>query len=262
MVNYVLLSANVIVTMKLKFAAQLERMQMAVQSNQPVNQKEQTCTMKSVLASVSNHANIMKFHVNNLMIQIMAVLTQITVRLNKLITLGSSVTCNNANLSVTIPNNFVKVISDMTAAKKMIFAYQNNLMILLQTACAQELVQLNARTGKSNVTEQLITTVIFTRAAKVKMFATRRLKMSMECSVLENLILMVALTLAHPKKSCVRPKKDLLGAKRQPRVKTEQPMIKENIAQTPLTAQLFAHQTTSIAQEELMKMDARTPTFV
>ena len=42
MVNYVLLSANVIVTMKLKFAAQLERMPMDVQSNQPVNQKEQT----------------------------------------------------------------------------------------------------------------------------------------------------------------------------------------------------------------------------
>jgi len=262
MVNYVLLSANVIVTMKLKFAAQLERMQMAVQSNQLVNQKEQTCTMKSVLASVSNHANIMKFHANNLMIQIMAVLTQITVRLSKLITLENSVTCNNANLSVIIPNTFVKVTSDMMAAKKTIFAYQNSLMISLQTVCAQELVQLNARTGKSNVMEQLITTVIFTRVARVKMFVTPRPKMSMECSVLESLIPMVALTLVHPKKSCVRPKKDLLGVKKQPHVKIEQPMIKENIAQTPLTAQLFAHQTTSIAQEELMKMDARTQTFV
>ena len=97
MVNYVLLSANVIVTMKLKFAAQLERMQMAVQSNQPVNQKEQTCTMKSVQASVWNHANIMKFHVNNQMTQIMGVLTQITVRLSKLIILENSVTFNNAN---------------------------------------------------------------------------------------------------------------------------------------------------------------------
>merc|ERR1711944_27134 len=33
-----------------------ERTQMAAQSNQLVNQKAQTCTMKSVLASVSNHA--------------------------------------------------------------------------------------------------------------------------------------------------------------------------------------------------------------
>jgi len=262
MVNYVLLSANVIVTMKLKFAAQLERMQMVAQSNQLVNQKAQTCTMKSVLASVSNHANIMKFHANNLMIQIMAVLTQITVRLSKLITLENSVTCNNANLSVIIPNTFVKVTSDMMAAKKTIFAYQNNLMISPQTVCAQELVQLNARTGKSNVMEQLITTVIFTRAAKVKMFATPRLKMSTECSVLENLIPMVALILAHLKKSCVQPRKDLLGAKKQPHVKTEQPMMKENIAQTPLTAQLFAHQIMSIAQEELTKMDARTLIFV
>jgi len=262
MVNYVLLSANVIVTMKLKFAAQLERMQMVAQSNQLVNQKAQTCTMKSVLASVSNHANIMKFHANNLMIQIMAVLTQITVRLSKLITLENSVTCNNANLSVIIPNTFVKVTSDMMAAKKTIFAYQNNLMISPQTVCAQELVQLNARTGKSNVTEQLITTVIFTRVARVKMFATPRLKMLMESFVLESLIPMVALTLVHPKKSCVPPKKDLLGAKRHKRAKTEQPMIKENIAQIPLTAQPFAHQTTSIAQEELMKKDARTLTFV
>jgi len=262
MVNYVLLSANVIVTMKLKFAAQLERMQMAAQSNQPVNQKEQTCTMKSVQASVWNHANIMKFHANNLMIQIMAVLTQITARLSKLITLENSVTCNNANLSVIIPNTFVKVTSDMMAAKKTIFAYQNNLMISLQTVCAQELVQLNARTGKSSVTEQLITTVIFTRVARVKMFATPRLKMLTESFVLENLILMVALTLAHPKKSYVLPKKALLGARRPKHVKTEQPMIKENIAQIPLTAQPFAHQTTSIAQEELMKKDARTQTFV
>merc|ERR1712136_717393 len=226
--------------MKLRFAVQLERMQMVAQSNQLVNQKAQTCTMKYVLASVSNHANIMKFHANNPMIQIMAVLIQITVRLSKLITLENSVTCNNANLSVIIPNIFVKVTSDMMAAKKTIFVYQNNLMISLQTVCAQELVPLNARTGKSNVTEQLITMVIFTRVARVKMFATPRLKMSMEFSVLENLIPMVVLTLAHPKKSCVRPKKDLLGAKRQPRVKTEQPMIKENIAQTLLTVQLFA----------------------
>merc|ERR1719347_686245 len=144
----------------------------------------------------------------------------------------------------------------------MIFAYQNNLMISLQTVCAQELVQLNAKTGKSNVMEQLITTVIFTRVARVKMFATPRLKMSTEFSVLANLIPMVVLTLAHPKKYCARPRKDLLGAKRQPRVKTEQPMIKENIAQTLLTAQPFAHQTMSIAQEELMKMDARTQIFV
>merc|ERR1712136_406840 len=138
----------------------------------------------------------------------------------------------------------------------------SNLMILLQTVCAQELVQLNARTGKSNVMEQLITTVTFTRDAKVKMFATPRLKMSTECSVLENLIPMVALILAHLKKSCVQPRKDLLGAKKQPHVKTEQPMMKENIAQTPLTAQLFAHQIMSIAQEELTKMDARTLIFV
>ena len=103
---------------------------------------------------------------------------------------------------------------------------------------------------------------IFTRDAKDKMFATPKLKMSMECSALENLTPMVALILAHPKKSCVLPRKDLLGAKKQLRVKTEQPMIKENIAQTLLTAQLFAHQTMSIAQEDLMKMDARTQIFV
>merc|ERR1712135_113146 len=157
----------------------------------------------------------MKSLANNLMIQIMVVLIQITVRLSKLITLGNSVTSSNASLSVIIPNIFVKVTSDMMAAKKTIFAYQNNLMISLQMVCAQELVQLNAKTGKSNVMEQLITTVIFTRVARVKMFATPRLKMSTECSVLENLIPMVALILAHRKKSCVQPRKDLLGAKKQ-----------------------------------------------
>ena len=209
MVNCVLLSANVIVTMKPKFVAQLERMQMAAQSNQLVNQKEQTCTMKSVLASVLNHANIMKFPANNLMIQIMAVPTQIIARLSKLITQENSVTCNNANLSVIIPNTFVKVTSDMMAAKKTIFAYQSNLMISLQTVCAQELVQLNARTGKSNVTEPLITTETFTRDARDKMSVTPKLKILMEYSAQENLTPMDAHTHAHLKKYCALPKKDL-----------------------------------------------------
>ena len=38
-------------------------------------------------------------------------------------------------------------------------------------------------------------------------------------------------------------------------------MTKENTAQIPLIVQPSAHQTTSIAQEELMRMDARSPTF-
>jgi len=71
----------------------------------------------------------------------MAALIQITVKLNKSITLENSVIFNNVNLSVIIPNTFAKETSYTTVAKKMIFAYQNNLMTSPQTVCAQELVQ-------------------------------------------------------------------------------------------------------------------------
>jgi len=116
---------------------------------------------------------------------------------------------NNANLSVIIPNTFAKETSYMTVAKKMIFAYQNNLMISPQTVCAQELAPLNAKTGKSNVTEPLITTEIFTRDARDKMSVTPKLKILMEYSAQENLTLMDAHTHAHLKKYCALPKKDL-----------------------------------------------------
>ena len=95
--NCVQLSANAIVMKKLKFVVLPEKIPMAAQSNQLVNQRERTCTTKSVQASVWNHANIMKLHVNNQMTQIMGVHTQITVRLSKLIILENSVTFNNAN---------------------------------------------------------------------------------------------------------------------------------------------------------------------
>ena len=103
---------------------------------------------------------------------------------------------------------------------------------------------MNAKTGKSNATELLTTMVIFTRAAKDKMYVTQRLKTPMEYSVQANLTLMDAHTLAHLKKYCVLPKKVHLDAKKQPHAKTEQQMIKENIAQILLTAPPFAHQIT------------------
>jgi len=143
------------------------------------------------------------------MTQTMAALIQITVKLNKSITLENSVIFNNANLSVIIPNTFAKETSYMTVAKKMIFAYQNNLMISPQTVCAQEPAPLNAKTGKSNVTEPLITTEIFTRDARDKMSVTPKLKILMEYSAQENLTPMDAHTHAHLKKYCALPKKDL-----------------------------------------------------
>merc|ERR1712223_1600976 len=261
MVNFVQLSVNAIVTQKLKFAVLPERIPMAAQSNQLVNQRERTCTTKSVPVSASKHANTMRSHANSLMTQTMAVLIQITVKLNKLITLENSVISNNANLSVIIPNTFAKETSYMTVAKKMIFAYQNNLMISPQTVCAQELAPLNAKTGKSNVTVPLITTEIFTRDARDKMSVMLKLRIPMEYSAPENLTLMDAHTHAHLRKYCALPKKDYLDAKKRPNVLTEQPMTKENTAQIPLIVQPSAHQTTSTAQEELMKMDVRNQIF-
>ena len=145
---------------------------------------------------------------NNLMTQIMDALTQITVKLSKSIILESSVTSSNANSSVITLNTFARETSHMTVAKKTTFVYQNNPMISLQTVCAQELAQLNAKTGKSSVTEPLITTAIFTRDAKDKMFATLKPKIPMEYTAQENLILMAVHTLAHLKKSYAQPKKD------------------------------------------------------
>jgi len=111
------------------------------------------------------------------------------------------------------------------------------------------------------VTEPLITTEIFTRDARDKMSVMQKPKIPMEYSAQENLTLMDAHTHAHLKKYCALPKKDLLDAKKRPNVSTEQPMTKENTAQILLIVQPSAHQTTSIAQEELMRMDARSPTF-
>jgi len=62
------------------------------------------------------------------MTQIMVALTQITVKLSKSTTAANSVTSNNVNLSVITLNTFARETSDMTAAKKTIFAYQNNPM--------------------------------------------------------------------------------------------------------------------------------------
>jgi len=83
--------------------------------------------------------------------------------------------------------------------------------------------------------------VTFTRAAKVKMYVTQRLKIPMEYSVQVNLTPMDAHILAHLKKYCALPKKVHLDAKKQPHVKTEQQMIKENTAQILQTAPPFAH---------------------
>jgi len=120
---------------------------------------------------------------------------------------ANSVTSNNVNLSVITPNTFARETSSMMVVKKTTFVYQNNPMISLQTACAQELAQLNAKTGKSSVTEPLITMEIFTRGAKGKMFATPKPKIPMEYTAQENLILMAVHTLAHLKKSYAQPKK-------------------------------------------------------
>jgi len=160
----------------------------------------------------------MRLPANNLMIQTMDVLIQITVKLNKSITLVSSVIFNNANLFAITPNTFVKETFYMTDAKKMTFAYQSNLTISPLTVCVQELVQLSARIGKSNATEPSTTMEIFTRVAKDKMFVTQKLKIQMEYSVQVSLILMDAHTHAHPKKYCVLPKKDLLDVKKRPNV--------------------------------------------
>jgi len=196
------------------------------------------------------------------MTQIMAVLIQITVKPNKSTILENSVISNNANLSVIIPNTFAKETSYMTVAKKMIFAYQNNLMISPQTVCAQELAPLNAKTGKSNVTVPLITMETSTRDVRDKMSATPKLKIPTEYSAQENPILMDAHTRAHQKRYCAQPKKDPLDVKKLLPVKIDQPTTKENTAQIPLTVPPFAHQTTSTAQAVLMKMDARNQIFV
>merc|ERR1712212_1305144 len=257
MVNFVPLSANVIVMKKLRFAVQPERMLTVAQSSQLVNQKEKTCTTKSVQVSVWKHANTTRFHVNNLMTQIMDALTQITVKLSKSTTLENSVTSNNANLSVITLNTFAKETSLMMDVKKTISVYQNNPMISLQMVCAQELAQVNAQTGKSSVTEPLITMVIFTRDAKDKMFATPKPKIPMEYTAQENPILMVA----HLKKSYALPKKVPLDVKKQQPAKTEPLTTKENIAQIPQTVPQFVLQIMSTAQVVLMKMDVRNPIF-
>ena len=82
---------------------------------------------------------------------------------------------------------------------------------------------------------------IFTRAAKDKMYATQKQRILTEYFVQESLTPMAAHTLAHLKKYCALPKKVHLDAKKQPHVKTEQQMIKENIAQILQTAPPFAH---------------------
>merc|ERR1712218_396305 len=153
------------------------------------------------------HVNIMRSHVNNLMTQPMDVLIQIIVKLSKSIILVNSVIFNNVSLFAITPNTSVKETFFMTAAKKTISAYQNNLMISPLMVCAQELVQLNARIGKSNATEPLTTMEIFTRAVRDKMSAMPKLKILMEYSVQVNLILMDAHTHAHLKKYCAQPKK-------------------------------------------------------
>merc|ERR1719486_1130303 len=134
-------------------------------------------------------------------------------------------------------------------------------MISPQTVCAQVLVPLNAKTGKSNVTEPLITMEIFTRDARDKMSVMLKQKIPMEYSAQENLTLMDAHTHAHLRKYCALPKKDLLDAKKRPNVSTEQPMTKENTAQIPLIVQQSAHQTQSIAQRtvRMMKYSAQEP---
>ena len=111
------------------------------------------------------------------------------------------------------------------------------------------------------MTEQLTIMEIFTRAAKDKMYATQKQRIQMECFVQENLTLMAARTLVHPRKYCVLPKKVPLDVKKRPHVKTEQLMIRENTVQILQTAPQFVHPTTSTVQEELMMMDARTQTF-
>jgi hypothetical protein len=158
----------------------------------------------------------MRSHVNSPMTQTSDVLIQIIVKLSKSIILVNSVIFNNATLFAIIPNTFAKEIFDMTDARKTIFAYQNNLMISPLTVCALELVQLNARIGKSNAMEPLTTMEIFTRAVRDKMSVTQKLKILMEYSVQVNLILMDAHTHAHLKKYCVQPKKDPLDAKKRP----------------------------------------------
>ena len=126
---------------------------------------------------------------------------------------------------------------------------------------AQEHAQLNAKTGKSSVTEPLITMEISTRDAKDKMFATPKLKIPMEYIAQENQILMAAHILAHLKKSYAQPKKDPLDVKKQQPAKTEPLMTKENIAQIPQTVPQFVLQIMSTAQVVLMKMDVRNPIF-
>ena len=149
----------------------------------------------------------------------------------------------------------------MTAVKKTTSVYQNNPMISLQTVCAQELAQLNAKTGKSSVTEQLITMEIFTRDAKDKMFATLKPKIPTEYTAQENPILMGVHTLVHLKKSYALLKKDPLDVKKQQPAKTEPLTTKENIAQIPQTVPQSVLQIMSTAQVVLMKMDVRNPIF-
>jgi len=120
---------------------------------------------------------------------------------------------------------------------------------------------LNAKTGKLSVTEPLITMEIFTRDAKDKMFATPKLKILMEYTAQENLILMAAHILAHLKKSYALPKKVPWDVKKQQPVKTEPLTTKENIAQIPQTVPQFVLQIMSTAQVVLMKMDVRNPIF-
>jgi len=160
----------------------------------------------------------MRSHVNNLMTQTMDVLIQTIVRLSKSIILVNSVIFNNASLFAITPNTFAKETFDMTDAKKTIFVYQNNLMISPLTVCAQELVQLNARIGKSNAMEPLTTMEIFTRDVRDKMSVTQKLKILTVYSVQVSLILMDAHTHAHPKKYYVQPKKDPLDVKKRPNV--------------------------------------------
>jgi len=160
----------------------------------------------------------MRSHVNNLMTQTMDVLIQTIVKLSKSIILVNSVIFNNASLFAITPNTFAKETFDMTDAKKTIFAYQNNLMISPLTVCAQELVQLNARIGKSNAMEPLTTMEIFTRDVRDKMSVTQKLKILTVYSVQVSLILMDAHTHAHLKKYCAQPKKDPLDVKKRPNV--------------------------------------------
>ena len=144
-----------------------------------------------------------------------------------------------------------------TDAKKKMFAFWDR--PATKESFAQEPAQLNAKMDKFFVTELLIIPIPYTKAVRVKMFATWKPRTKLVYTALLILHLIYAPKPAHQKKFCASLMILHWDAKVHTHVKPDQRTTWMNTVPALLIAQFTAKQMNSTAQPEKMKMDANYP---